>query len=228
VYGARRRGRSSKHAGSGRESIGHHRTLLTCEKGRWHHARDGARGAAEHARAQGAGRGSIPGAGMSVVLQQASRRFGMVRKTSPAACRHPLRMAGRARWRTRGSRACTHTGGREGKRPWCGDDRGAPADLSEIGMVHRTSPAACRHPLRAPLRRWRSFGAPRQRGPGTPIFSAVRSGAFGHWLRGSAPWRRAVPKSSGLSTLAPRTRCRPPSTDVPHRDACSEPKIAGI
>ncbi|KAJ1464579.1 hypothetical protein T484DRAFT_1989735 [Baffinella frigidus] len=38
----------------------------------------------------------------------------------------------------------------------------------------------------------------------------------------------AVSESSGLSTLAPRTRCRPPPNDVPHRNACSEPKIAGI
>ncbi|KAJ1480831.1 hypothetical protein T484DRAFT_1955824, partial [Baffinella frigidus] len=53
-------------------------------------------------------------------------------------------------------------------------------------------------------------------------------GALGRSLSGSAPSRGAVPESSGLSTFAPRTRCRPPSTDVPHRDARSEPKIAGI
>ncbi|KAJ1495778.1 hypothetical protein T484DRAFT_1924642, partial [Baffinella frigidus] len=45
-------------------------------------------------------------------------------------------------------------------------------------------------------------------------------GAFGRSLSGSVPWRRAVPESSGPSTPAPRTRCRPPSADAPHRDAC--------
>ncbi|KAJ1466380.1 hypothetical protein T484DRAFT_1756688 [Baffinella frigidus] len=44
-----------------------------------------------------------------------------------------------------------------------------------LGNVRRTNPAACQRPLRAPLRRRQSFGAPRQRGPGTPIISGIRS-----------------------------------------------------
>jgi hypothetical protein len=69
--------------------------------------------------AQGAGRGSVPGAGMSVKLVDRPR---------------------------------------------------------SLGNVRRTNPAACQRPLRAPLRRRQSFGAPRQHGPGTTIFSGWLTG----------------------------------------------------
>jgi hypothetical protein len=134
-------------------------------RGRWQHAREGARGAAEHAHTrdstgsrEGLRQGAIP-ACTEAGIEKCDNILSWGAWTRAGA-------ATQARGAAERARSGVRTGGREGKRPWCGDEREARGSASEPRKCPKDQPSclpASAARTAAPSAELRSASATRSR-----------------------------------------------------------------